>query len=143
MAEMIDVLVTRPAPFWLPSVAERDPKTKLKIRSIAGKLLLRPGANRIPRSRWELALQHPTVAAHHAAGTLKTDATAREVADSTHTPDAMTGLSAMTVEKSKPWILAAEDIDLLSRWRTSEVKGKARAGILDLIDERTEELEEE
>ncbi len=141
--EMIDVLVKRPAPFWLPSMAERDPETKVKSRSICGKLLLRPGTNRISKSRWELALEHPTVRAHIEAGTLKVGASAKEIAESTHTPDVMTGLKGLTVEKARPWILAAEDQELLSKWRTIEVKGKARVTVLELIDARSEALESE
>lgn len=137
---LIDVLVTRPAPFWLPAMAERDPDTGEKIRPICSKLLLAPGANRVPKERWLQAMQHPTVRIHVEVGTLKVDASAREVAEHTHAPDPMSGLEELTVDKARPWIEASESLDLLSRWRTGETKGKRRVGILELIDARTAEL---
>ncbi len=137
--EMIDILVTRPAPFWLPTLFERDEKGA-KVRAICSKLMLRPGANKIRKERWEQALQHPTVVIHRDVGTLKVNASAAEVAEHTHTPDSMTGLSVLTVEKAKVWIVASEDVDQLAKWRTTEAKGKGRRGILELIDARTEVL---
>ena len=137
--EMIDILVTRPAPFWLPTLVERDEKGE-KVRTICSKLMLKPGANSLRKERWEQALQHPTVRIHVDVGTLKVGANAAEIAEHTHTPDSMTGLSALTVEKAKVWITASEDIDQLAKWRTTEVAGKGRRGILELVDARTEAL---
>jgi hypothetical protein len=144
-ASTIIILVTRPAPFWLPSKAERDPVTKKKIRSICGKLLLRPGANRIKRSRWEMTADHPTIQAHLApeVGTLKLGADAAAVAKHTHAPDSQRGLEDLTIDKAKPWIAACTDQGTLSKWRNIESGGKNRGGILDLIDDRAEELDAE
>jgi hypothetical protein len=141
--EMVDILVTRASIFWLPSKAERDPKTGKKLRPVCGKLMLRPGANRIRRKRWEMTADHPTIQAHIRAGTLKVDPDAEEVRDHTHTPDPVRGLEDLTVAKAAPWIEAATDVNLLSKWRTAEVKGKNRRGVLEAIDTRTEALENE
>lgn len=142
--EMVDVLVTRAAPFWLPAMSERDPVTKEKIRSICGSLMLKPGANRITRKRWNQALEHPTVKLHASdeVGTLRVEPDAAEVAKHTHAPDPMTGLDGLTVAKATPWIEASEDAAQLAKWRTGEVKGKNRAGILELIDRRVDALSE-
>jgi hypothetical protein len=75
-------------------------------------------------------------------GTLKVAADAAEVAKHTHAPDPMTGLEGLTVAKATPWIEAAEDLGTLEKWRTGEVKGKNRAGVLELIDRRVDALSE-
>ncbi len=140
--EMIDVVNTRAAPFWLPKKINRDANGK-KVGVACSSLMLRPGANRIRRSRWDLTKDHPTIVVHVKVGTLVLDADAETVAEHTHTPspDPLTGVSEMTIEKAKPYIDAATDLDLLGKWRTGESKGKGRAGILELIDARTAALE--
>ena len=137
--EMIDVLVTRPSIFWLPQMTERDDKG-VKIKTICSSLMLRPGANRIRKKRWEQSLSHPTIKVHIEVGTLKVNASQAEVSEHTHTPDPITGLNALSIEKARPWILASEDLDQLAKWRTVESKAKGRSGVLELIDGRTEAL---
>lgn len=138
----ISVLVTRPAPFWLPAKHEKPLNGRGKGRPICGAMMLRPGANRVLRSRWEMTADHPTVAAHVQAGTLKLEAKPAEVAKHSHAPDPLVGLSDMTVAKAKPWIMGCEDLVTLERWRNAESQGKGRAGIFDLIDARMADLSE-
>jgi len=138
----IRVLVTRAAPFWLPTKVERKPDGS-KGKPVCGKLLLRPGVNRVRKSRWEQTADHPTIVAHLEAGTLKVNPSERETADRAHAPDALSGLEDLTVSKAKPWIARTDRVDVLTKWRTQEVKSKNRSGILDAIDARLEEIEGE
>lgn len=140
-AETITVLVTRPAPFWLPAKFEETPDPKTNIRKpICAKLLLIPGTNKVRRDRWELTEDHPTIQAHIKAGTLNLDPTDEEVVEHTNAPTASDGLAGMTIAKAAPWIAGSESTPQLSTWRRMEQKRDGRQGILDLIDRRLSEL---
>ncbi len=141
MADTIQILVKRAAPFWLPRALEVDEETNTR-RQIAPAQLLRPGTNTVSRRRWELAATHPTVRAHCQSGTLVLDASSEELRKHSHAPDSLSGLSGLSIAKSKPWIDACGSLETLAKWRTIETKGKGRSGILDLIDARSEALDE-
>lgn len=136
----VKVLVTRAAPFWLPSKVERKADGS-KGRPICGKLLLRPGLNRVKKSRWEATADHPTIKVHLEVGTLKLNPGEAESADHAHAPDPLGGLEDLTVKKAKPWIAKTDRVDTLQKWRTQEVKGKNRSSIVEAIDARLEELD--
>lgn len=137
MGEKINVIVNRPSPFWLPSMAERDPKTGRPTRAICGKLMLRPGANTIALERWTQTADHPAVKTYVEIGVLKVDASERETDQRSHAPDSVAGIEHLTVVKAAPWIAACNDPEQLVVWRESD----ARDGIHRLIDKRMAELE--
>ncbi len=141
MSDTIQVLVNRAAPFWLPRAAEVDEETNVR-RTIAPARLLRPGTNTISRRRWELAASHPTVRVHCETGTLVLDASSETLRKHSHAPDSLSGLSGLSIAKSKPWIDACGSLETLAKWRTIETKGKGRSGILELLDARSEALDE-
>lgn len=144
MAEMITVLVKRAAPFWLPG--KRGPADKKTGRrpSICGKLMLRPGTNEIPRSRWDATKDHPAVVVYLETGGGKKGAEpllvvnpgAREKTAHTNTPDRMTGLKSLTIDKATVWIEGSTDAATLESWRTKD----DRKGIHALIDARLDAL---
>ena len=138
MGETIGVIVNRPAPFWLPSMSERDPETNRSIRAICGKLLLRPGANTISLERWRQTADHPAVKMYVETGVLKTDPPKHEMLERTHAPDPVTGIRDLTVVKATSYITACRDPGQLIAWRD----GDTRDGVFKLIDKRLAELED-
>ncbi len=139
MAETITIVVNRPAPFWLPTLANHDPENPKAAHEICGKLLLSPGANTIPLARWKLTADHPAVKLYLELGILKAGVSDKERAERTHTPSVTTGIADLTVLKATPYINASEDADQLASWRAKD----ERAGIHKLIDARLVELEAE
>jgi len=129
--EKITVLVKRPAPFWLPSVRASDGKAG------CGKMLLRPGANTIPRLRWDQTAKHPAIKVYLAEGILALNPSAKDRVAHTHAPDALDGLGALSIAKAEAWIDACDDAEQLATWRTQD----SRKGIHALIDARSEALE--
>ncbi|PIQ24281.1 hypothetical protein COW64_19895 [bacterium (Candidatus Blackallbacteria) CG18_big_fil_WC_8_21_14_2_50_49_26] len=137
----ISILVTRPSPFKLPPVYGTDEEGKRVV--VHQELQLRPGANRVPAERWLAALDHPTVKLHCDVGTLRDNASAAEVTEHTHAPDALNGLTDLTVAKARPWIAASKDLEQLAKWRNIETSKANRRSIIDALDARAEELDEE
>jgi len=45
-------------------------------------------------------------------------------------------LSGLTVRKARPYIDAAEDLEVVRKWAMLEANGLARAGILDPLEQR-------
>ena len=125
MTDTVTILVE--GPFWLPKGGAE------------GKMLLRPGANTIPRKRWELALEHPAIQAYVKCGTLNPNPSKTQVADRSHAPDTASGLTEMTITKAKKWIDAADDNELLLKWRNDD----KRVGIRTAIDARMAALEDD
>lgn len=138
MSDNVTVLVKRPSIFWLPAM--RGPKNKDGVRPpVCGKMKLLPGANDVPKRRWDASANHPAVKTYIDLGVLVVNPSAEDKTAHTVTPDKLDGLTKMTIPKAVVWIEACTDQKQLEKWRNQD----ERKGIRAAIDSRIEDLQED
>lgn len=94
-----------------------------------GRRLERAGILRVVRAGERLEAPKPTA-----------EAGAEQPAPDPRLDSVPDTLADLTVRKARPFIDAAEDLELVRKWATVEASGQARAGILDPLEQRFLEL---